>query len=65
GQYYRTNGLVGPLRISRRARTDQEIADAYAAGTLTADADTTLLLPFTGPDAQRGARVLYVPAVGF
>lgn len=61
---YQANTLLYNLRISRRARTDQEIADAYAAGTLTADADTTLLLPFTGPDVQRGARTLYVPAVG-
>src|SRR5690606_29573161 len=36
------NGALFVVRISRRARTDQEIAAAYAAGTLEADADTTL-----------------------
>lgn len=54
------NTYIGPLRISRRARTDQEIAAAYAVGYLEADADTTLLLPFAGPDAQRAAKAVVI-----
>ena len=42
------NGLIGPLRISRRARTDTEIASAYSAGTLVLDGDTTYLLTMEG-----------------
>src|SRR5690606_12642750 len=45
---YPFNSLIGPLRISRRARTDQEIAAAYAAGRLELDQDTTYLLTFNG-----------------
>lgn len=38
------NGLIGPLRISHRARTDAEIQAAYQAGAFTVDSDTTYLL---------------------
>lgn len=40
------NGVIYDVRVSSRARTDQEIADAYATGELTADKDTTYLLTF-------------------
>ncbi|MBC7340880.1 MAG: hypothetical protein H5U02_00240 [Clostridia bacterium] len=59
GNTYYWNGLIDDLRISSRARTDAEIADAYASNApLPVDADTTLKLDFDGPDAQRAAKVL-------
>jgi len=43
------NGLIDDLRISSRARTDAEIAAAYASGLpLPVDADTTYKLNFDG-----------------
>lgn len=55
------DGLIDDLRISSRARTDTEIATAYASGQpLPVDAGTTLKLDFDGPDAQRKANVLVV-----
>lgn len=41
------NGLFGPLRISRIARSDAEIIDAYQNG-FTVDEYTTAYLPFDG-----------------
>lgn len=58
---YHINTLIDDLRISNRARTDEEIAAAYASGEpLPVDADTTYKLNFDGPDAQRAAKVLIV-----
>jgi len=50
GGYQRwLNGLIDDLRISSRARTDEEIAAAYASGQpLPVDAWTTLKLDFNG-----------------
>lgn len=46
---YFLNSLFDSLRISRRARTDAEIAAAYQSGQpLAWDADTTYLLQFDG-----------------
>ncbi len=42
------NSLIDSLRVSSRARTDQEIAAAYAAGKLEKDDNTTYLLTFNG-----------------
>lgn len=48
GGYY-WNGLIADLRISSRARSDEEILAAYQSGApLQADADTTYLLPLNG-----------------
>lgn len=45
----RANSLIDDLRISNRARTDTEIAQAYASGQpLQKDDSTTYLLPFNG-----------------
>ena len=53
------NSLIDDLRISSRARTDEEIAAAYQSGEpLAVDQYTTLKLPFDGPDGQRAAKVL-------
>ena len=51
------NTLIDDLRISSRARTDEEIAAAYQSGQpLPVDAWTTLKLDFNGNlNAQRGA----------
>lgn len=55
------NTLIGPVRISNIARSDEEITAAYNSGQpLQADQYTTLLLNFDGPDAQRGARTIYI-----
>jgi hypothetical protein len=55
------NTVYDDLRISSRARTDEEIAAAYQSGQpLPVDADTTYKLNFDGPDAQRAAKVLIV-----
>jgi len=55
------NGLIDNLRISNIARSDTEIANAYNSGQpLQADANTTLLLNFDGPDAQRAAKSLVI-----
>lgn len=43
------NSFIDDLRISSRARTDEEIAAAYQSGLpLAVDADTTYKLPFDG-----------------
>ena len=55
------SSLIDDLRISSRARTDEEIAAAYNSNApLPVDADTTYKLNFDGPDAQRAAKVLIV-----
>lgn len=51
------NTLIDDLRISSRARTDAEIAAAYASG-VTIDADTTFLMDTDRPFAQRAAKAL-------
>ena len=48
------DGLIDDLRISSRARTDEEIAAAYASGQpLPVDAWTTLKLDFNGEYTER------------
>jgi hypothetical protein len=60
----RTNVLISGLRLSNTARSDADIATS-SAGTspLKSDANTTLLLPFNGPDAVRGAKSLNLGAI--
>jgi len=55
------DGLIDDLRISNIARSDTEISNAFNSGQpLQADANTTLLLNFDGPDAQRAAKTLVI-----
>ena len=49
GNHFAANSLIDDLRISNRARTDQEIADAFASGQpLPIDDSTTALYNYNG-----------------
>ena len=59
GWKYQCNGLIDDLRISNRARTDEEIAAAYASNQpLPVDQYTTYKMGFDGPDGQRGTAIV-------
>ena len=56
---YFFNGKLCCWRFSSRARTDEEILQAYQSNApLPVDEWTTLLLPLDGPDSQRSAKCI-------
>jgi hypothetical protein len=54
------DSLIDDLRISSRARTDEEIAAAYASGQpLPVDEHTTLKMPFNNSLDAFGSKIVY------